>query len=75
MRSIPNIFYSVNLWDEPSEDRTLKVPYGSKEMIKEFQDKFEKLRDRIERKRQEIQSLSDGVGHLHLANIQEGCRD
>lgn len=31
------------------------------EVLEVFEERFGKLRDRIERKRQEIQSLSDGV--------------
>lgn len=66
MRSIPDIFSSINLWDGTSKDRPFKIPFLVKEMIKENQDKFENLRGRIERKRQDIQSLSNGVGYLNL---------
>ncbi len=34
-------------------------------MIKKEQEDFGKLRDRVERKRQEIQGLSDGVSDLY----------
>lgn len=75
MRSIPNIFHSVNLWDGMSEDYPLKEYNDAKKMSKQYEDEFEKLRDRIERKRLEIQSLSDGVSHLHSVNTQEIRRD
>lgn len=35
----------------------------------EFQEKFGTLRDRIERKRQEVQSLSDGVSCLESRRL------
>ena len=46
-----------------------------KKLIEENQKSFGKLRDRVERKRQEIQGLSDGVGHLNLYNIYDVHRD
>ncbi len=56
LRSIPDMFYSVG---RSTED------YDTvQEMIAENLREFGILRDRVERKRQEIQSLSDGVGHL-----------
>lgn len=59
LRSIPNIFYSINLADSSLEDdKTVKG------MLEEYQKQFGELRDRIERKRQGIQSLRDGVCQL-----------
>ena len=60
LRSIPNIYYSINISDGHSESyETVKS------IIKKEQEDFGKLRDRIERKRQEIQGLSDGVSDLY----------
>ena len=64
LRSIPNIFVSIRLADSSLEDyETVKG------MLEEMQKRFGELRDRIERKRQEIQSLRDGVCQLIRLNI------
>lgn len=53
------------LYLDGAEDRE-----EAKRTIQEYQEKFETLRNRVERKRQEIQSLSDGVcGLLHLPHV------
>ena len=57
LRCISNIFLLARKCDGNSPDREEELRHAS-----EWQGKFEELRDRIERKRQEIQSLSDGVG-------------
>ena len=59
LRSIPNILVSIKLADSSGED------YETVEgMLEELQKRFGKLQDRIERKRQGIQSLRDGVCQL-----------
>lgn len=64
LRSVPNIFVSMRLADSSLEDyETVKS------MLEENQKDFGELRDRIERKRQEIQSLRDGVCQLIQLNI------
>ena len=67
LRSIPNIFISMRLADFSLEDyETVKS------MLEENQTRFGKLRDRIERKRREIQGLRDGVCQviqLHILGL------
>ena len=59
LRSIPNIFVSIRLANSPLDDyETVKG------MSKEYEKRFGELQDRIERKRQGIQSLRDGVCQL-----------
>ena len=60
LRSIPNILYSITLADSSSYD-----PKTEERMLEEFGE----LRDRIERKRQGIQGLRDGVCQLIRMNI------
>lgn len=73
IRSIPNIFISTALYLDRAEDRE-----EARRGIKEYEEKFETLRNRVERKRQEIQSLSDGlfsassVAESRLASEQNG---
>ncbi|KAI4182387.1 MAG: hypothetical protein L6R41_006007 [Letrouitia leprolyta] len=61
------------LYLDGAEDRE-----EAKRTIQEYQEKFETLRNRVERKRQEIQSLSDGlfsassVAESRLASEQNG---
>ena len=64
LRSIPNIFVSIRLADSSLEDyETVKST------LAEIQKYFEELRDRMERKRQGIQSLRDGVCQLIQMNM------
>ena len=56
IRSIPNVLWSINLANPSPEDRDTM-----ERTTKQYQERFGELRDRIERKRQEIQSLRDGV--------------
>ena len=64
LRSIPNIFVSIRLSDSSLDDyETLQSG------LEEMQKLFGGLRDRIERKRQGIQSLRDGVCQLIRMNI------
>ena len=67
LRSIPNIFISMRLADFSLEDyETVKS------RLEEIQTRFGKLRDRIERKRREIQGLRDGVCQviqLHILGL------
>ena len=56
LRSIPNCFVSTRLSDFSLDDYD-----DMKRMMEEQQQLFRDLQDRIERKRQEIQSLRDGV--------------
>ena len=56
LRSIPNIFVSIRISDSSSKDYE-----AMEDGLKEMQERFEELRDRIERKSQGIQSLRDGV--------------
>ena len=55
-RSIPNVLWSINLANPSPEDSDTM-----EKTTKQYQERFGELRDRIERKRQEIQSLRDGV--------------
>ena len=64
LRSIPNICVSIGL-----ADSSLKDYKTVKSTLAEIQELLEKLRDRMERKRQEIQSLRDGVCRLIRMNI------
>ena len=50
------MFISIELADSPSTDHE-----NTEKSMEEMQKSFEDLRDRITRKRQEIQSLRDGV--------------
>ena len=59
LRSIPNIFASIRLADSSLEDYGIVIG-----MLEEYQKRFGELQDRIERKRQGIQSLRDGVCQL-----------
>lgn len=56
IRSIPNVLWSINLANPLPEDSDTVD-----KTTKQYQERFGELRDRIERKRQEIQSLRDGV--------------
>ena len=69
LRSIPNIYVSMNLADSSLEDYETVIG-----MSKEDQKKFGALRDRIERKRQEIESLRDGVCLIILSKFTGSSR-
>ncbi|KAG8527692.1 uncharacterized protein KY384_007846 [Bacidia gigantensis] len=65
LRSLPNIFISTNLADDRLSD------YDEvRKDIDHYKEKFTELRDRIERKRQEIQSLSDSL--FSASSVAEG---
>ena len=64
LRSIPNIFVSIGL-----SDSSMKDYEAMKDELKKMQERFGELRDRIERKRQGIQSLRDGVCRPIQTNI------
>ena len=64
LRSIPDLFVSIRLVDSSLDDyETVKC------MLEEYEKEFKELRDRIERKRQGIESLRDGVCQLIRMNI------
>ncbi|KAK0514793.1 hypothetical protein JMJ35_002172 [Cladonia borealis] len=65
LRSIPNVFISIRLSDSSLED--YETVEGS---LKEMQEQFGELRDRIERKRQAIESLRDGL--FSASSVAEG---
>ena len=64
LRSIPNIFVSIRIADSSLEDHKIM-----NSLLEEMQTYFGELRDRIEHKRQEIQSLRDGVCQPISLNI------
>ncbi len=61
LRTISPIMYLANNYDDSPNDHEK----GRKiiDDIDEFRTRFEGLRDRLERKRQEVQTLRDGVGN------------
>ncbi|KAL8675811.1 MAG: hypothetical protein Q9224_007376 [Gallowayella concinna] len=62
LRALPCVLYCARDFDGGSPWH-----YKAREdFTNEFQEKFGKLRERIERERQEVQSLSDGVSGLDL---------
>ena len=64
LRSISNIFVSIDLADSSFEDDE-----NVKRLSEGIQNRFRELRDRIERKRQGIESLRDGVCQLIRMDI------
>ena len=73
LRSIPNLFLSIRLADSSLDDyETVKC------VLEKYEKQFGELRDRIERKRQGIESLRDGVCQLTRINsltekLTESC--
>ncbi|KAL8890202.1 MAG: hypothetical protein Q9215_002632 [Flavoplaca cf. flavocitrina] len=61
LRTISPILFSAKDYDASPKDHETRQKF-----IDEYRTKFETLRDRIERKRQEVQVLRDGVGVLNL---------
>ncbi|KAL8982845.1 MAG: hypothetical protein Q9205_002764 [Flavoplaca limonia] len=61
LRMISPILFSAKDYDASPKDHETRQKF-----IDEYRTKFETLRDRIERKRQEVQVLRDGVGVLNL---------
>ena len=61
---------SIDLADSVTKDDD---DDGVESMMKKLQETFGILRDRIERKRQEIQGLRDGVRHPTPNSIFSGC--
>ena len=61
LRTISPIIYLANRYDDSPDDH--KKGRNIINVIDEFRTTFEGLRDRVERKRQEVQTLRDGVGN------------
>lgn len=65
LRIVPVILHSARDFDGSPQGSMTEHDMRDR-FITEYQEKFGKIRDRIERKRQEVQSLSDGVSQYKV---------
>lgn len=65
LRIVPVILHFAKDFDGSPQGSTKEHEMRNR-FITEYQEKFGKIRDRIERKRQEVQGLSDGVSQYKV---------